>query len=224
MGDDLDAGLAQLAEQVLAAEVHLAADGIDRQPDLDALGDLGRQGLEEGGPDVARLVAVDEQVDVVLGGRDVLEDPRKVAMAVEEGIDRGRDRRREGQREVRAADLRPRDELGGAHRGRLRPDRIRVERVGRDARLAPAQGCRRGRDPGPDGQRPSSAHRRSVPRDVVSSIVRRPLGSHPVRWRETRIRKVVSRYCNALPSRRGGVPGRILGLHADPATKEESDA
>ena len=36
VGDDLDARLAQPAEQVLAAEVDLAADGVDRQPDLDA--------------------------------------------------------------------------------------------------------------------------------------------------------------------------------------------
>ena len=139
VGDDLDPGLAQLAEEVLAAEVDLAADGIDRQPDLDARGDLGRQRLEERRPDVARLVAVDEQVDVVRRRRDVLEDAREVAMPVEEGIDRRRDRRRERQGEVRSPDLRACDELRGAHGRRLGPDRVRVERVGRHARLAPPQ-------------------------------------------------------------------------------------
>ena len=110
---------------------------------------LAGSAVEEGRPDVARLVAVDEQVDVVRRGRDVLEHPREVAMAVEEGVDRGRDRRREGQGEVGAADLRAGDELGGAGRGRLGPDRVRVERVGRDARLAPAHGA-----PSPPRSRP----------------------------------------------------------------------
>ena len=47
VGDDLDAGRAQVAEQRLAAAVDLAADRIDRQPDLDALRDLGGQRVEE---------------------------------------------------------------------------------------------------------------------------------------------------------------------------------
>ena len=132
MGDDLDAGLAQPAEQVLAPEVDLAADGIDRQPDLDAGRDLRRPARQEGLADVARLVAVDEQVDVVGRGRDVLEHPREVAPAVEERLDRRRDRRREGLGEVGAADARPGDELGRADRRVLGADGVRVERVGRD--------------------------------------------------------------------------------------------
>ena len=87
VGDDLDAGLAQSAEEVLAPEVDLAADGIDRQPDLDARGHLRRQRGQEGLADVARLVAVDQQVDVVGRRRDVLEHPREIPPAVEERLD-----------------------------------------------------------------------------------------------------------------------------------------
>ena len=60
VGDDLDAGLAQSAEEVLAPEVDLAADGIDGQADLDARGRLRRQRGQEGLADIARLVAVDQ--------------------------------------------------------------------------------------------------------------------------------------------------------------------
>ena len=42
VGDDLDTGLTQSAEEVLAPEVDLAADCIDGQSDLDACGGLRR--------------------------------------------------------------------------------------------------------------------------------------------------------------------------------------
>ena len=161
MGDDLDAGLAQPAEEVLAPEVDLAADGIDRQPDLDAGRRLLGEGRQERLADVARLVAVDQQVDVVGGGRDVLEHPREVAPPVEERLDRRADRRREGLGKVGAADPRAGDELGGPDRGVLGADRVRVERVGRDAACTatPQGGTGRG-DRGPDRDRPPTAHRR----------------------------------------------------------------
>ena len=71
LGHDLDARREQPPEQVLAAEVDLAADGVDRQSDLHARRDPVGQRGQEGLADVARLVAVDEQVDVVGRGRDV---------------------------------------------------------------------------------------------------------------------------------------------------------
>ena len=176
MGDDLDAGRAQVAEQRLAAQIDLAADRIDRQPDLDARRDLGRQRVEEHRADVARLVTVDEQVDMIRGRRDVLEDPREVAPAVEQGVDRGRDRRREGQGQVRAPNARSRDELGGPAGGRLRADGVRVERVGRDASRAPVPAHRRAsrREPGADGDRPPAAHRAMGLGVDASAMVRSP--------------------------------------------------
>ena len=152
VGDDLDAGRAQVAEERLAAQIDLAADRIDRQPDLDARRDLGGQRVEEHRPDVTRLVAVDEQMDVIRGRRDVLEDPREVAPAVEQGIDRGRDRRREGQGQVRAPDARPRDELGGPG-SRPSPRGWRSGRTGRSGRVAcPCAGA-------PRRPRPRARHR-----------------------------------------------------------------
>ena len=161
MRDDLDAGLAQAAEEVLAPEVDLAADGIDRQPDLDARCGLGGECGQEGLADVAGLVAVDQQVDVVGGGRDVLEHPREVALAVEERLDGRADRRREGLGKVGAADPRAGDELGRADRCVLGADGVRVERIGRDAACAatPERGTRRG-DGGSERERPATAHPR----------------------------------------------------------------
>ena len=92
VGDDLDARLAQSPIEVLAAEIDLAADGVDRQADLDAGRDLVGEGGQEGLPDVAGLVAVDQQMDVVGRRRDVVEHPREVVSPVEEGIDRRGDR------------------------------------------------------------------------------------------------------------------------------------
>ena len=205
VGDDLDAGRAQVAEQRLAAQIDLAADRIDRQPDLDARRDLGGQRVQEQRADVTRLVAVDEQVDVIRGRRDVLEDPREVAPAVEQGVDRGRDRRREGQGQVRAPDARPRDELGGPGRGRLRADGVRVERVGRDASRAPVPAHRgaRCREPGTDRDRPPAAHRARG-----RGMERRPwCGVLPTPGRDrasTAVWDIEGGYCSADGGRRRG--------------------
>ena len=47
VGHDLDPGGDEVVEELPAAHVHLAADRVDLQPDLDALAHLGRQRLEE---------------------------------------------------------------------------------------------------------------------------------------------------------------------------------
>jgi len=184
--DDLDPGLAQLAEQRLAAEIDLAPDRIDGQPDLDALRHLGRQRLEERGPDVARLVAVDEQVDVILRGRDVLEDAREVTPAVEQGVDRGRDRGRECQREVGAADARSGDQLGRAGCRGLGADGVWVERVGGDPTLAAAQpGTDRGHR-GTDRDRPFPAHGSTTCGVELRSICVGPSRVPPEGWQRPR--------------------------------------
>ena len=182
LGHDLDARREQPPEQVLAAEVDLAADGVDRQSDLDAGRDPVGQRGQEGLADVAGLVAVDEQVDVVGRGRDVLQHPREVAPAVEQGVDRGRDRRRIGLGQVDAADPRTADDLGGAGRGRLGPDGVRVEWIGRDPRAAATE-HRPGRgQPGTERDRPTSGHRRAL-RSAVGSGNPVPLVGVPVATR-----------------------------------------
>ncbi len=107
MRDDLDPGGDEIAEQVLAAQVDLAADRVDLEQDLDALGDLRGQPFQEPRPDVAWLVPVDEQVHMVAGGVDVLEHPGEVPMAVQERLHRRRDRGGERHREVRPRTGRP---------------------------------------------------------------------------------------------------------------------
>ena len=88
VGHDLDAGRDEVGEERLAADVDLAADGVDLEPDLDALPHLRGERVAEGRADVAGLVAVDQQVDVIARGADVLEHPREVAPPVEERFDR----------------------------------------------------------------------------------------------------------------------------------------
>jgi hypothetical protein len=62
MCDDLYPGRHEVPEQLLAARVDLAADGIDLKPDVDTGLDAGLKGIEEQRPDVAGLVAIDQQV------------------------------------------------------------------------------------------------------------------------------------------------------------------
>jgi len=162
VGDDLDACLTQAPEQVLAPEVDLAADGVDGQADLDARGHLRRQRGQEGLADIARLVAVDEQVDVVGRRRDVLEHPREIAPTVEERLDGRADRRRERLGEVGAPDARTGDELRSSDGRVLGADRIRIDRVGRDAHRAPTAERSPGRGNGRDKRDvASAAHPRS---------------------------------------------------------------
>ena len=154
------------AEERPAAEVDLAADGIDRQADLDALADLGDQRIEERRPDVAGLVAVDQQVDVVLGGGDVLEHPREVPASVEQGIDHRRDRRGERQRQVgrRTRGWATRPAVRAARR--LGTDRPGIQRIGRDPALPSSEAGADGRRGGPDREVTPPAHGRAPGRDV----------------------------------------------------------
>jgi hypothetical protein len=196
---DLDAGLTQAAEEVLAAEIDLAPDGVDRQPDLDASGDLCRQGRQELLADVARFVAVDQQVDVVGRRCDVVEHAREVALSVEQRLDRRADGRRERLRKVGAADPRTGDEFGRTDRSVLGADRVGVERVGRHAARTPVPERGTGRGDGcAESDLPPTAHRRGSLPELVWNVMD-PLDS-TIRGGEDRVRNGGTGYCNALAS------------------------
>ena len=205
--DDVDAGREQLREEGLAPEVHLAADGVDLQPDGDALGDLGRQRLAERRPDVARLVAVDEQVDVVAGRGDVLEHAREVAAPVQERLDRGRDGRGEVHGQLPAGDDRRREQGPGGVRRVLGADGVRARRVG-------ASGGRRD-DAGGPPRRP----RRCRPRASAGGSSMGPGGAvrrRVARWTHgpCRVRQRPSR--DARVTSRGFTKGRAQARRAYP--------
>ena len=94
--------------------------------------------------------------------RDVLEHPREIASTVEERLDGGADGRRKCLGEVGTADTRTGDELGGSDCRVLGTDRIRIERVGRDAHRTPTAERSPGRcDGGDKRDSASAAHPRS---------------------------------------------------------------
>ena len=83
VGDDLDPGVTHLPVQPTAAEIDPAADRVDRHANLDAGRSGGPQRLQHLVADAPRAEGVDQDVDVVPGGGDVLEDPREVAPPVD---------------------------------------------------------------------------------------------------------------------------------------------
>ena len=78
MGDDLDTRLAQAAvRSLLPKSISLPMASTARRTSTPAA-TLSASAVEECLPDVAGLVAVDQQVDVVGGRRDIVEHPREV--------------------------------------------------------------------------------------------------------------------------------------------------
>ena len=81
--DDGDPRGMQVGEQRLAAERDLAADGVHLEPHIHSLARLAHQRVAEARADGAWLVAIDEDVDLVLRGLDVLEHAREVPATVQ---------------------------------------------------------------------------------------------------------------------------------------------
>ena len=168
---DLDAGGSEIAEQPPAAAVDLAADRVDDQPNLDAFRDLGGERRQKLAADVAFLVAVDQEVDMVPGGPDVLEHAREIASAVQQRLDGRRHGRCEAHREIAAPDPRLGKQRRGTSTGLRRGDAGAGGRPGEAAaRLEP--GCdseranRRGRRQGDPAHATSSTNRRLGHGDV----------------------------------------------------------
>ncbi len=123
VGNDRQSRFDELSVEVLRRQSDLAADPIDRDPDLDALGQFGDECVAEECPDIAGLPAVDEQGDRRGRGSNVLEHAREVQRSVKERLDIRRPRLGEGHRHLLRADLGNRSEplgVGLAFRRRER--------------------------------------------------------------------------------------------------------
>ena len=133
-------------------------------------------------PIVARLVAVDQQVDMIRRGLDVGQHPREVAVAVEQRLHARRRSRGKVHREVMPADPLLGQEPGGAASSLPRLDRtdgVRTDGVlrKRAVRTTDTPGeHHRGRRRTEADQEPAHAHRPGflLPHILRSARVRRP--------------------------------------------------